>query len=190
MSSPAYDLGYLRAGIAELENYLLSKELYWVLGARPPAGEPDYPRLTLGGLLLAQARARAWELAGQQSVELVQMEEQIDRLQARWRVAWERKAAHAFHARLILWQNYLEDYRQEPYSNADRYAYEVRRRVMLHLLYPTAGEVPQVEVSLLKGLDKRLRAVWVPGDFVWEVQLQNGFPEAVYWYLYGFVRSN
>ncbi|HEY5573072.1 MAG TPA: hypothetical protein VIK64_08690, partial [Anaerolineales bacterium] len=63
MPSAEYDLGYLRAAVAALEDYLMSNELYWPIGAASPAGEPDYPRLTLGGLLLAQKRAHARDLS-------------------------------------------------------------------------------------------------------------------------------
>lgn len=66
MPSAEYDLGYLKAGISALENYLLSNDLYWPVGASSPSGEPAYPRLTLGGLLLAQKRAHARNLTPEQ----------------------------------------------------------------------------------------------------------------------------
>lgn len=189
MPSAAYDLGYLRAGLAALEGYLLSKELYWNLGAGPPPGEPAYPALTLSGLLLAQARLHARSLDMAQRDELGRLDEQMDEVRARWRVAWENKAAHDFRARLNLWRDFIEEYREMPEANADRYGYEVQRRVMLHLLTPEAAEIPQAEIQLLQELDAVLRAALVPGDFVWEEELAAGFPKDPYWFLYGRVRT-
>jgi hypothetical protein len=43
------------------------------------------------------------------------------------------------------------------------------------------------EVDLLNGLDTLLRAVIVPGEFVWDSVLAPSFPQETYWYLYGQV---
>jgi len=189
MPSVEYDLGYLRAGLAALESYLLSKELYWNLGASSPRGEPAYPPLTLSGLLLSQARLHARSLDFSQRDELARIDEQMDEVRSRWRVAWDNKAAHDFRARLNLWRDFIEEYRERPEANADRYAYEVRLRVMLHLLASEASDIPVNETDLLAGLDRLLQAVFVPGDFIWEEELSSGFPRDTYWYLYGNLKS-
>lgn len=189
MPSAKYELGYLRAALDTLEDYLLSTELYWPIGAASPAGEPDYPRLTLGGMLLAQKRAHAQDMTVEQRDELARIDEQIDAIRNRWRVAWERKAGKGFSQRLRLWNDFIEDYRQNPKGNADRYNYEAERRVMLHLLGNEADVIPEAEQELLMALDKLLRAVLIPGNFIWDQQLQRGFPKATYWYLYGQPRT-
>jgi hypothetical protein len=189
MPSAEYDLGYLRAAISALENYLLSNDLYWPIGASSPGGEPAFPRLTLGGMLLAQMRAHARGLTPEQHDELARLDEQMDDVRDRWQVAWERKAGRSFQARLRLWNNFLEDYRESPSANADRYRYEVERRVMLHLLADEAGEVREADMELLEVLDKVVRSALVPGDFIWDAELENGFPREPYWYLYGQLKG-
>jgi hypothetical protein len=189
MPSVVYDLGYLRAGVAALESYLLSKELYWNLGAGSPPGEPAFPPLTLGYLLLSQARLHARQLDLPQRDELARLDEGLDDIRSRWRVAWERKAAQDFRARLNLWRDFLEEYREMPEANADRYAYEVRRRVMLHLLEPETLEINPAETGLLGGLDRVVESVLTPGDFVWERDLASGFPRDTYWYLFGRLKT-
>lgn len=109
----------------------------------------------------------------------------MDDVRDRWRVAWERKAGRGFQARLRLWNSFLEDYRENPNANADRYRYEVERRVMLHLLMDEAEAIPEAEMDLLKDLDKVVRSALAPGDFIWGPELENGFPQEPYWYLYG-----
>ena len=42
-----------------MEQYLLSKDIYWPVGVSTSAGETPYPKLTLGTLLLVQQRLEA-----------------------------------------------------------------------------------------------------------------------------------
>ena len=185
MPSPEYDLGYFEAGVDILDRYILSSDIYWPIGARPPGGELPYPQLTLGGLLLAQARLRSRPLSSHLYTKYNSLEGEFNAIRSRWRVAWEDKATNEFHARLFLWRDFLEDYRANHENNLDRYAYEVSRRVMLELLTPDAVQIPQEEVELLEGLDKLLRTVFTPSEFVWDLELAPGFPLQTYWYLYG-----
>lgn len=189
MPSIRYDLDYLRAGVDSLEAYLLSNDIYWPISGNPPAGEPAFPRLTLSGLLLAQARLKARRLSPAQETDLTDLEERLNALRSRWRVAWENKSTREFHARLNLWRDFLQDYRASPEREADRYGYEVGRRVMLELLSADAAGVPQVERDLLRSLDQLLKSMFVPDGFIWEPDLQPGFPQGTYWYLYGNVKK-
>lgn len=188
MPSKEYDLGYLRAGLAVLEEYLLSDEIYWPIGAGAPAGEPAYPRLTLGGLLLADRRLKAQTLPPTQATELASLERRLEETRSRWRVAWEGKATLEFQARLNLWRDFLQEYREHPENNLDRFPYEIQRRVMLELLLPDA-KPPQAEIDMLRGLDGLLKSVLVPGNYAWEPELQRGFPPDPYWYLYGHLKK-
>lgn len=172
------DRAFLEAGIPELNDYLLSQELYWPLTARGYS----LPRLTIGGLLLSLARLQA---AGQRSVAL---EARLDGVRSRRRVAWETKAGREVRARCGLWQAYLADYRHSPEGHADAYPQEVRYRVMLDLLLAELPSQP-AQAELISQLDGVLRANWIPGGFVWEDGLQAGFPRAAYWYLYGRLKG-
>jgi len=185
LPSFAYEIGYLRAGIANLEAFLLSDVLYWPLDASPPDRQPPYPHLTLEGLLLSRARLNALPLTLAQKAEWGQLLPELHLACSRWRVAWEKKAARAFGSRLKLWRNFLEEYRHDADAHYDRYAYEVRLRVMLHLLQPDANPLPQAQLEMLAGLDLVLEKWLQPSNFIWEPDLQPGFPETDFWYLYG-----
>jgi hypothetical protein len=189
MPDATYELDYLKAGMGLLESYLLSQDVYWTMQASPPAGGPAFPSLTLGGLLLAQAKLESPRLSGELRGERDHLRSEFEAVQTHWRVAWEKKAVREFHARLNLWRDYLEEYRSNPDSNADRYSYEVGRRAMLHLLQPFAGEAPEAEKEMLRGLDSLLRSVFFPGGFIWEDWLELAFPAQTYWYLYGSLRD-
>jgi len=177
--SPAEkDRAYLEAGISELNDYLLSQELYWPISARGF----DLPRLTIGGILLTQAQLEA------RDERIESLVAQLDGVRSKWRVAWETKAGREVGARLRLWSNYLTDYRQNPEQHADLYPHEVRYRVMLQLLLAELP-APPPEQEALSQLDSLLRANLQTSDFIWDTDIQTGFPSEVYWYLYGKLRS-
>lgn len=185
MTSFVYEISYIQAGVAEMERYLLSEELYWPLDLKAVPGERPYPRLTIGGLLIALKRAWALPLSVSQQSQLQSLDKQIEAIKSQWRVAWEKKAYRSYQARLKMWRDFLEEYKENPGTNADRYDYEVERRVMLHLLSSEVEQLPQAYKDMLAGLDFRLRRVLLPGDFIWDSQVSSGFPADEYWYLYG-----
>ncbi|MBN2386179.1 MAG: hypothetical protein JXB85_04110 [Anaerolineales bacterium] len=174
------DLSFFEAGVDELADFLLSNELFWPLSS----GRCELPRLTVGGLLLAQARLRARV----ERFRLERCELQLEATRVKWRVAWEAKSRLEARTRLDLWTHYLSDYRLLPEEHADRYQHEVQWRVMLHLLKAQLP-APIAETEILVGLDQVLQAGFLPGDFVWEVDLVPAFPRDPYWYLYGLLKT-
>lgn len=187
--SVEYDFGYFTAAITILEKYLLSNDLYWSLADNPPRGEPAYPQLTLGNLLLVHARLKARNLAIHQQIELEKLDTQLEAVAAKWRQAWGKKATREFSARLRLWRDFLEELRSDLDNHADRYIYEVGRRVQLALLADQTSDIPEPERELLAGLDRILEAIFVPGKFIWDQDLAYGFPNPPFWYLYGRVSN-
>ena len=182
-----YDLRYIQAGLEVLSNYLLSDEVFWPLSVISSVGEPDYPQLTLGGLLLCRARLVAYHKSHDQTVQVNQLNSKLDLIRSKWRVAWENKAVHSYSVRLRMWRDFIEEYKSSPQDNTDRYSYEVRLRAMLTLLKSKSGRQNQAEVDLLSGLDAYLKSVLVVDGFIWESDIQTGFPANVYWYLYGYL---
>ncbi len=181
------DLMYLQAGLSGLNEYLHSDEVYWPLQAVPQPGHPPFPQLTLDGLLLSVARLQARTLPLQQEAQFQRLVSELEAVRSKRRVAWEKKATNNFRARLTLWRNFLVELRDEPEANADRYPYEVTRRVQLALLSEDARQRPAAEDELLNMLDSLLRVLFVPGDFVWDPELEHGFPQSIYWFLYGHI---
>jgi hypothetical protein len=189
MPSIEYDLNYLQTGLADLEGYLLSNELYWAIDVSPPTGETPYPRMTLGNLFLASTRLSSRHLSFAERVQLDDLNKRMLEIRQHWLVAWGQKSAREFSARLRIWRDFLEEYRENPQENLDRYAYEVTRRVVLHFLSSEAEGIPKEETELLTGLDELLRAVFRPGKFIWNNKLKASFPEDPYWYLYGTLKE-
>jgi hypothetical protein len=172
MSTLEKDSAYFQGGLDSLEAYLLSEELFWPLKA-------NQPRLTVGGMLLASQRLKARLSFG----EWGSWSAQLDQVRLRWRSAWERKAGREVHARLELWRNFLDDvHRSEP--EAGMYSQQVEYRVMLQLLRDELT-IPVSDLELVDALDERLRALWLPGAFIWDADLTGVFQEPGFWFLYG-----
>jgi len=184
-----HDLSFLKAGIIEMDNYLLSSELYWPVEHHTPSGDLPFQRLTLGALLLNQRKLNAYPLNSSQQAELNRLSVQLNSSRQNWQVAWRKKALREFQGRLNLWRDFLQEYRDDPAGNIDRYPYEVGRRVILQLLTDELDQIPLSQQEMLSGLDKLLSAVVMVGDFVWEVVLEKEFPKTEFWYLYGSLKA-
>ncbi|MCF6277136.1 MAG: hypothetical protein L3J16_00065 [Anaerolineales bacterium] len=168
------DLRYLDSGIQNLEDYLHSKVLFWPLAA-------PLDRLTIGGLLLAQRRLEA-QNAG------MHLSARLDAVRNKWRAAWEEKASREIGMRYKLWKNYVKDYRSEPEVQAENYALEVRWRTILTLL---AEELPAppADIEGLAELDDMVWGSFIPGDFIWDIAFEKGFPQDEFWFLYGTLKG-
>ncbi len=124
-----------------------------------------------------------------QAAQIDKLVSDMNVIRDRWKVAWENKASHSFGVRVKMWRDYIEEYRLFPQDHADRYPYEVRLRAMLALLKAEVGTQSSAQIDLLSILDSYLAEVLIQGNFIWETELQPGFPQSVYWYLYGRLPS-
>lgn len=185
-----YDLRYLQAAVDELESYLLSDDLFWPIHGSPPSGTQPFPRLTIGALSLAQKRASALARNREDTWQVDQVTRRFEVARQKWRLRWEEKSHRELLSRLLQWRNYLQEYRQEPERHAAYYAYEVRWRVLVELLEMEVDSLNENENELQSGLDLILRAVFLPGNFIWLELLQPAFPSEKYWYLYGQPRAS
>jgi len=184
-----YMLNFCIASQVEMRDYLLAKILYWPLQTRAPSGDPSYPMMTIGSVMLAVVQARALAMTTMQRMELDRIEIDLYTLRKRWRAAWERKAHEEFQARLRRWGQFLVELRRQDEGYISTYCYEVRWRVILDLLRIELENMSVAEQKILTICDQQLLAMLIPGEFIWDSSFANGFPREVYWYLWGNVSS-
>ena len=192
MHPALYSLGLAEAMADELEDYLLSGELFWPLQRRASPGEPPYPQLSLGGLFLTLDELDAGEsdLDAAAAARLQSLRKRLEGLRAKWGAAMRMKAAQELHARVNLWGAYLGDLEEGPHS-VELYPQEVRQRVMAARLEDTSADLPEAAPTrgALGELDSRLRRRFEPGPLVWDRRLARLYPASRFWYLYGAPRS-
>ena len=183
MTDPEFQLRVLESAVGELENYLLSPEVFWRV-----SGASDLPNLTLGGLELSRralaAASDELDPAARQRAHTVI--EHIDEFRRQSRLAWERKAASELKVRLNQWQAYLQDLAEQP-GESERYPQEVRARAMATYLLEEAAHRPLADETLkrLEALDARLRVSFASGVFIWDPSLAEAYPAGTHWFLYG-----
>ncbi len=169
------NLHFLKAGLEQLKDYLLSNEVFWNVSL--PA---NYPQLTLGNLLLAAAELQAAN--GSLATERQQRELLADLAghKKEWRTAWERKAQKEFGSRLRQWAQYVDELAASDNRTPAHYKTDVRVRVLLELL---AAEAPALRGQLASP-DARLKRLVADGDFIWDEEVKSAFPKSKYWFLW------
>ena len=174
MTAGTEDEKFFIAAAAELEDYLNSPVLFW------PIRSESQP-LTLGNLLLAQAKADAFyptvPPAGVANANTILQQARQDHP-----AAWREKAAGDFHARVNQINTLLEE------VNKGGINVILRGRAILALLVREVSDSPEFQGSLAV-LDQHLRKVVEPGEFIWSAELISAFPSDVYWFLYVKLRK-
>jgi hypothetical protein len=186
-----HHLDLASAMLEEMEDYLLSAEVFWPLDRKTRRGMPPFPRLTLGTLLLTfdQLRAVKNEMNSAQDASHDRLMMRMDLLRTKHAVAMETKAGREGASRLNLWRAFVTDLEESP-GRAGNYAYEVRHRVMLARLAELAPASADLMDALEKAqaVDRRLRRIFERNVFIWDQSLEETYPPGHYWYLYGHPR--
>jgi hypothetical protein len=176
MTTLTQEKAFLQAGTLDLEQYLLSNELFWPLMG-------DMQRLSPGSLMLGLKRAKALAESPADQSALEQYTAKFNAVRSHWAAAWEEKAAREFSMRFKLWSEYVNDYRGDPGHNAGIYINEVRQRTILALLaQDMSARMP--EMYALAELDHVIRAQVVTGECIWGAIFEPVFPRDLFWFLY------
>lgn len=163
------DIMYLQSSSSELETFLLSNDTIRQL-----------PGLTLstGGILLAHKRLSAANMTAR--VEEHWLE--IERIRDRWKNAWAAKCQLELKMRLRLWGDFLLGMAPDKNEPSTAYRHQVRNRVIMQL-FQDSHQATQFRESIERK-DKILIKFSVENDFIWESEIQSGFPRDQFWFLY------
>jgi hypothetical protein len=181
------ELRITSASAGDLKAYLLSDTLYWPLSDAGPASFP-YPLGTIGGLLLRLRKLEAArdQLSPDQYARFQVTSDKARDALAAWIVQREQKAAREIKARLQTWSAFLDDLSADLSRFPSEYATQVEGRTIIMMLFPLAGKAADGKgyAARLDGLDGRLKAVTIGGEFVWDAIFAPGFPRNEHWWLY------
>jgi len=193
----AQDWLLLEAGASELQDYLLSDELFWPVHAIPHAAETHELRLTNGNLLLSMARLGVVELSPQDRQRYEEFAAACEHTRTCWRANWQMKSQKEFQSRFRTWRNFLSELissivrrssgPDETANWQQQYVSQVRLRVILQLLVEDNPNLEGKEV-LFTDLDGRMQSLMVRGQFLWDEVYRQRFPEQNYWFLYSGLR--
>jgi hypothetical protein len=185
--NPDYNLNLLGIMLEELEDYLLSDEIFWPLGGNPMRGGPPFPNLSVGQLQLTIKELEAVEddLDAEHSMQWSKYRDRAWALRSKWTTAMAQKSLAEASQRANLWKAYLGDIKEAGGSSGN-YPYEVRHRVILELLFELTELLDDDELkSRVSILDGMLRGILSgPSEFIWEEPLSRVYPRDQYWFLY------
>ena len=181
-------LQYLANMLSELEQYLLSPELFWPLSSKSSA--PGQDRLTLGNLLLSLDKIDAIGQTLDTQQETVFRKSNIiwEQSLVKWKGTIEHKAEHEINSRMKLWHEYLNDLDEGQGGTFD-YRQEVRNRVIIERLFDL-GISRDLWKSELQHLDLLNQSLVIPAEFIWASSLQSQYPQQQYWFLYRTPRNS
>jgi hypothetical protein len=169
------DLDYLKSSPSELETYLLSKDVIRQL--------PDMT-FSAGGVLLAHKRLSAANLDAQVQSDW----QEIEVIIGHWKTAWAAKCHMELKMRLRQWGDFILGFASDKNEPSTAFRHQVRNRVIMQLIEENIpAEAAEFDESI-KRKDKILEKYSVENDFIWEPEVQNGFPREKFWYLYRIMK--
>lgn len=180
------------AMMAEIPDFLKSNEVFWPLDASAASRAQQFPKLSIGGLLLAldQLAAQANAMTPEQAARYRELQNRYAEIADEWPANIARKAAAEMNQRVNLWRAYLQELNDNP-RLAEAYPQEVRNRFLLERLLEPAQGAPELRDlrDRIAGLDRLFRSTFQPGDFVWDPRMLGSYPNERYWFLFGHPRA-
>lgn len=183
---PANDLDLVQAMADELDNYLIDNELYRTVIA-PTAGRGDQRINMTGGELLTrlhrlQATRDQLAPADQERLDRVasQVRDGIKGLRTRFHSRLQQEVKSRLNS--LRW--FLDSCAQDRRSCRSEYPFEIRNRQRVEEAVKEMGTLPEELAGELATVDRRIRAVARPSEFVWSDSLSDVFPRDPYWFLY------
>ncbi|MEA1976364.1 MAG: hypothetical protein U9N80_00520 [Chloroflexota bacterium] len=193
MESVDYNLDLFEAMLDEIEDFLLSADIFWPLAKRSNHDSPPYPRLSTGALLMTQdeSQAQETEMNTDQKARYAELQRQWKGVLDKWRSALGRKSEREMGMRLNLWRAYLSDLEEGKASHFD-YHRETRNRVQftrLRTLTADSSKTLKMEKTI-RSLDARLLNLTIASEFIWDDRLRETYPEGNFGFLYRQPREN
>ncbi len=193
MESIDYNLDLFDAMLDEIEDFILSADIFWPLAKRSKPDSPPYPRLSTGGLLMTQdeSQAQEAEMNSDQKARHAKLQRQWNEILNKWRSALGRKSEREMGMRLNLWRAYLSDLEEGSASNFD-YHREARNRVQftrLRTLAASNSKTLKMEKTI-RSLDARLLNLTIASEFIWDDRLREIYLEGDFGFLYRQPREN
>lgn len=183
------DLDEFEQMVERLGDYLLGDAMYLPVGGGFFRGSST-PQMTVGALLLRRRRLthlRA-RLKRKNGLRLDNALAQHDNLQREWTLHYEKKLQREVPMRLKVMAGFSRECSENPRDCAGAYPIEALRRTIVQEILMAMDEFgydKRDARAALRPADQALRRLLQAGDFIWSPILEEVYPKAVFWWLYG-----
>ncbi|HXF60252.1 MAG TPA: hypothetical protein VNK95_01465 [Caldilineaceae bacterium] len=184
--NPITDLETAEAEVAELEDYIISDELYRTVIVRGSTGDEKI-RMTGGDLL-----ARLHRLQGEREILTPEQQERLDAAQRKadatiysYKTRFHQRLYREIKARLDSLKWFLTECSDDPRRCRTEFPFEMRNRQRIEEILKQVGDnLPQDLAEALRGVDRRIRMIAQGSEFIWDPRVKHIYPPDRYWFLY------
>lgn len=185
-ADPTVDLAVVREMANEFDNYIVNNEVYHTLVIRSRRGEERVQ--SSGGDLLARLHklgAQYDELTPDQQRELQELRRQIDEKIRDYRTRFHALLERETKARLNSLKWFLDECQEDRRQCRVQYPFEIRNRQRIAEIWKVLSDNPPEGLKgQIDAIDRRIRSMASPAEFVWDTQVRQVYPKDEYWYLY------
>jgi 5-carboxymethyl-2-hydroxymuconate isomerase len=185
-ADPTVDLAVIREMAHEFQNYILGDEVYRTLTIR--MGRGDEQIQSSGGDLLARLHkleAQRNKLSAEQQQEFADLRRQLEDAMRDFHTRFHSLLERETKARLNSLKWFLDECQEDRRQCRVQYPFEIRNRQRIAEIWKILGQnPPQGLRGQIDAVDRRLRSLTVPADFVWDEYVKEIYPREAYWYLY------
>jgi hypothetical protein len=185
-ADPAIDLAVIQEMANEFQNYVLGDDVYRTLVIRTRHGEERVQ--SSGGDLLARlhkVQAQQDELTPEQRQTLSEVRRQLDESKRDFHSRFQSLLERETRARLNSLKWYLDECQEDRQQCRIQYPFEIRNRQRIAEIWKElSANPPEALGSQIDNIDRRLRSMVGPAEFVWDNDVKKVYPRDEYWYLY------
>ncbi|MEZ4659266.1 MAG: hypothetical protein R2911_17015 [Caldilineaceae bacterium] len=184
--APEVDLAVASAMAQELERYLTQDELYWTLIVRVEGRERSL-KMTGGDLLTRLHRLQHMrdQLSAWQNERLDEAQKLVNEMSYSLRTRFHQRLQREAKARLGSLRWFLDDCPADPPRCRVEFPFEMRNRQRIEEIVKVLGDELDDELKgQLDAIDRQIRLLSRPVQFIWHKVLEPIFPRTPYWYLY------
>lgn len=179
-------LAILESMVEHLHDYLDDDRLFKTITAYPPGGE-RLVKLTIGAMLDLMDELRHHGLTAPQEEKLTELEQHAGRVRQQHPSPYYEKVARELKSYTDSWRWFLQSCEDGDRRCVREYPSEVSTRLRIERLLDEAGDRQEVAAGRrrVEKLDRRLRTIWSPGEFLLDDAPADEYPRDKYWWLYG-----
>ena len=112
------------------------------------------------------------------------MARQIFEIKNRWKRNWEIKEDTEIKSRLLLWENFIIDLKDEKKEAVNENVSQVHHRIILSLILNTSIRMNTDESKRLGKADNEYICLTEESNFIWNRSLQPSFPKEEFGFMY------
>ncbi len=185
-TDPAIDLAVVREMATEFDNFIVDDEVYRTVVIRTERGDERIQ--SSGGDLLARMHrlsAQRDQLSAAQQSEWDDQKKQVEQLIKDFRSRFHDLLVREAKARLNSLKWFLDECQEDRRQCRIQYPFEIRNRQRVGEIWKALEQsAPATFKSEIEAIDRRIRGMTAPSEFVWDSRVQSLYPKESYWYLY------